>query len=237
MKLSLVKEDSIMSHFTGTHLVTPFDASKSQALTGQRLAKARYKSTAKAKAKFPSVCASVPFLPDSVILESIPSLLSSIRGMLEVAQDGILKSLYESSDGTLTQITDSDLSVAACVGYLEAESQGSRLTKEFIDAWFSQSVEEYLTVIVGQKLGFISDDAEGDVELTAEQESVIAKHVAGYKGMYSALAGGKTSYTPKQASSLIKVLELVDSDSTSEKLLSRLNSMMVKKPMEELLEL
>ena len=219
-----------MSHFPSTHLVTAFDSAKSQALTGQRLAKIRYKTTAKQVAKFPSVCASVPPLADSEIMDNLPALKVHIRAMLEAAQDGVIRSLYEVSDGKLTSVQDSDISVSACIGYLNAESEGGRLTKETIDAWFDSNLGEYVTALIVEKLGY-SDD------LTPEQEHTIGRHVKGYKDMYSALAGGKTIYQPNQIASLRRVLGLVDSSEVGEKLEARLVGMLSKPKMEELLEL
>ena len=100
-----------MSHFPSTHLVTAFDSAKSQALSGQRLAKIRYKTTAKQAAKFPSVCVSVPPLDDAEIMENLPALKVHIRAMLEAAQDGVIRSLYEVSDGKLSSVQDQDISV------------------------------------------------------------------------------------------------------------------------------
>jgi hypothetical protein len=70
-----------------------------------------------------------------------------------------------------------------------------------------------------------------------EQDATITRHVNGYKGLYSSLAGGKTMLQDNQINSLRKVLELIDSDDTSVKLLARLNAMQNKPKMEELLEL
>lgn len=219
-----------MSHFPSTHLVTAFDSAKSQALSGQRLAKIRYKTTAKQKAKFPSVCVSVPPLADSEIMDNLPALKTHIRAMLEAAQDGVIRSLYEAADGNLTSVQDSDISVIACIGYLNAEAEGGRLTKETIDAWFDSSLAEYVTALIAEKLGY-------DGALTGEQEHTISRHVKGYKDMYSALAGGKTMYQPNQIASLRKVLGLVDTDELATKLDARLAGMLSKPKMEDLLEL
>ena len=219
-----------MSHFPSTHLVTAFDSAKSQALTGQRLAKIRYKTTAKQAAKFPSVCVSVPPLVDSEIMDNLPALKVHIRAMLEAAQDGVIRSLYESAGGALSSVQDSDISVVACIGYMNAESEGGRLTKETIDAWFDASLGEYVTALIVEKLGYGED-------LTPEQEHTVSRHVRGYKDMYSALAGGKTIYQPNQIGSLRRVLALVDSSEVGEKLEARLQSMLSKPKMEELLEL
>ena len=221
-----------MSLFSTAHNVTAYDAKKSSALTGQRLAKIKYKTTAKTPAKFPSVCASVPFIDtkSEQFLECLPALTVHIRAMLETAQDGIIRSLYESSDGTLSQVTDSDISIHACIAYLEAESTGGRLTKEQIDAWFTESVSDYVSALIVEKLGYSG-------ELTSEQETTVSRHVTGYKDMYSALAGGKTFYQEKQCNSLLRVLDLIDSDDMSEKLRARIVGMLNKPKIEELLEL
>ena len=219
-----------MSNFSNAHTVTKFDAKKSQALSGQRLAKVRYKTTAKQDAKFPSVCVSVPFIDVIAQVTDWSPLVPHVRAMLENAQDGIIRSLYESSEGSLSLVTDSDLSIDACIKYLEAESEGGRLTKEFIESWFDSSVSEYLYALMVDKLSY------GDV-LTEEQDATVRKHMAGYKGLYSSLAGGKTVLQENQIKSLAKVLDIVYNDDTSEKLKARLNSMLNKPKIEELLEL
>jgi hypothetical protein len=223
-----------MSNVSIAHTVTKFDAKLSQALTGQRLAKCRYKTTAKQAAKYPSVCVSVPYISADSIDNTvvISKLMPHIRTMLENAQDGIIRSLYESSDGTLGQVTDNDLSISACISYMEAESQGTRLTKEFIESWFDSSVSDYVFALITEKLGY------GDTEtLTPEQELTVKKHVNGYRGMYSALAGGKTMYQPNQIASLKRVLDIVDTEDTCEKLKARLIKMSETPKIEELLEL
>jgi hypothetical protein len=213
-----------MSNVSTAHNVTAFDSAKSQALSGQRLVKAKYKTTAKVPAKYPNICASIPFLQDAQIAEKIPQLMGCIRAMLETAQDGVFKSLYESGQGVLSIVTDTDLSIDACIGYLEAESTGSRLTKEFLDAWFIRELHETTYALIAEKLGY--GGVDGTIELTAEQDATILKHVSGYKDMYSALAGGKTMYQPHQINGLRKVLGHIDLDDTGMKLDKKLEKML-----------
>ena len=220
-----------MSNVSIAHTVTKFDAKNSQSLTGQRLAKCRYKTTAKQSAKFPSVCVSVPYIDVRNAIVDYTPLFPHIQAMLENAQDGIIRSLYESSDGALSQVTDNDLSISACIAYMNAENEGSRLTKEFIESWFDTSVRDYVYALVSEKLGYGTDD------LTVEQDITVCKHVNGYRGMYSALAGGKTMYQPNQINSLKRVLDIVDTDDTSTRLINRLNKMLETPKIEDLLEL
>ena len=221
-----------MSHFPTAHLLTKFVAGQSQALTGQRLAKIGYKSSPKSPAKFPSVCVSVPVIDRDDILGNIEALIPHVRNMLCAAQDGIVRSLYESSQGALSQVNDSEIGVQECISFLNAEASGGRLTKELIEAWFSASVFDYLFVIIGEKLRYDMEE-----ELTLEQEATIKKHVNGYKGLFESLAGGKTILQPNQITSLGKVLELIDDSEIGEKLKGRLAQMSKKEKIEELLEL
>ena len=227
-----------MSNFSQAHNVTKFIAGKSEALTGQRLAKVGYKSTAKTPAKYPSVCVSVPVLTKESISENISSMLGHIRAMLETAQDGIIRSLYESSDGALSSVTDSDISVQACIAFLDAESQGSRLTKEFVAGWFDGAVKESLYVVFAEKLGFISA-TDDNPEVTEDQDKVINKHIAGYRDLFSSLAGGKNILQEKQIDGLVKALDISGAeDETAQKLRNRLEQMRSKpQKMEELVEL
>src|SRR3990172_9693778 len=87
-----------------------------------------YKTTKKNPAKFPNVAVSVPPITefDENILErALPYLVT----VFENAQDVIIRSLYESSMGQLREVSDDDISPAACLAFLEAEANGSRLTK------------------------------------------------------------------------------------------------------------
>jgi len=228
-----------MSNFDGQHLIEKFDSKKSGAISGQRLAKVGYKTTKDKTTgqtiapKYLSVCASVPYLSNSAIEANIARLLPYIKNMVENAQDGVIRSLYESSDGMLTAVTDQDISLDAVIGFLEAESSGGRLTKEFIEAWYLANVHDTVYLLLAEKLGY-----EGN--LTPEQDATIGRHTKGYKDMFASLAGGKTFYQPNLVKKLRKVLELsslVDSDDTAAKLDARLAKMLEVKPIEELVEL
>lgn len=234
-----------MSNVSTAHTVTLFDSTRSQALTGQRLLKVTYKGKA-AKggkpaipAKFPSVCASVPMIAASDITSVIEQLVPHIRTMLETVQDSIVRSVYESAGGHLSLVTDQDICVGSCVKFLAAESTGGRLTKEFLVSWFSEVVQESVELLVAEKLGYVSSSAtDGDtVELTEEQTITINKHINAYRDLVSSLAGGKIMLQDKQIISLKNVLSICEEDDTNKKLVARLDSMLVREKLEDLLEL
>jgi hypothetical protein len=221
-----------MSNVSNVHDVIPFVAGKTSALTGQRLAKVGYKSTAKNPAKFPSVAVSVPFLSDDSIRESMDSLLPYIKGMMENTQDAVIRSLYESKDGSLSVIQDHEISVQACIAFLESEAAGDRIKKEHIESWFDRVCAENVFTLIAEKLGYSGDS------LTPEQESTVQKHVKVYREILSMLAGGRTILTPVQIKSCKTVIDVSEDDSgIGTKLMQRLTAMESPKPVAEFLEL
>jgi hypothetical protein len=198
-------------------------------MSAQRLAKVGYKSTAKNPAKYPSVCASIPFMEipsDSQLLKLMPYICA----MLENAQDGIIKSLYESSDGKLEAVSDDDISIDSCISYMESEAQGSRLTIELLNKWFEEQMRDNLFVVFADKLGFT--DITPDVEVT------IGKRLSGYKELFASLSGGKTILQPAQIKGLKQALGYApDGDDIALKLMNRLTGMENKPTMAEMLDL
>lgn len=223
-----------MSNVSNRHPVKPFTAGD-KPFSGQRLAKVGYKSSAKNPAKFKSVAVSVPHIDPAGIRESINALLPYIGTMLENAQDGIIRSLYESAHGAMIEISDDDISVSACIGFLEAESAGDRLTKESIERWFDSELSENLFASIAEKLGFV--DADGAIN--EDQETVVKKHLKIYRDVMSMLAGGKTILAEKQIKGCKNALTLApdDADSMVIRLNARLKAMETPKSMEEMLEL
>ena len=211
-----------MSTISNRHSVLPFVAGTSAPLSGQRLAKVGYKKTAAMPNPPASVCASVPMIQPADVLDKVQRLLPYIGAMLESAQDGILRSLYESSDYSLSSVSDDDISVDACISYLAAEAAGDRLKKDAILQWFDSEVAENLTILVAEKLGFS--------DLTPDAEKTVAKHVGIYRDLIGMLAGGKTILEPKQIRGCRTAISLASSaDRISARLNDRLTAMESKK--------
>ena len=220
-----------MSNVSNRHTVNPFIAGESKPLSGQRLAKVGYKDRGGKKAKFSSICVSVPQLEVADIESKLQRLMPHIGTMLENAQDGVIRSLYESSEGSLRNVSDDEISIDACIAFLEAERNGSRLTKELIAEWFDSEVKDNLSVIIAEKLGF--------EELNETQMQVVNKHLQVYKDILASLSGGRTILGDKQLAACEKAITLAgsaDSD-VAKKLQARIDSMKNPKPLEEMLEL
>lgn len=222
-----------MSNISNRHSVVPFVAGKTAPLTNQRLAKVGYKTTKKQTAKFKSIAVSVPTVDmDSITGEQSLKLRPYVQVLIETAQDGIIRSLYESSEGTLQSVADDEIGIDSVIAYLEAEAAGERLKKEHIESWFDSELSDSLFILVAEKLGFTAD------EPNPEQSATIKKHVKIYRDVLSMLAGGKTWLQPPQIKGCKTALSLVDCDSgIPQKLMNRLEQMEKKPDMVELLEL
>lgn len=217
------------------HSLSLFTAGESKPATGQRLAKIGYKQTEamtkKGEVAPPSVCVSLPQVPVDDVRANIDRLLPYIGTMIENAQDGIVRSLYESSGHALISVDDADISVSACISFMAAEAAGDRLKKETVEQWFDSEVAENLTVFLAEKLGFS--------ELTADNMKVVDKHVAIYRALIGSLAGGKTILETKQINGCKKAIQLAASaDRIAQRLTERLIAMEApKKKMEEFLDI
>ena len=231
-----------MSNVSTSHNVVLFVAGKSSALSGQRLAKIGYKSTKDKDTgktiapKYPSICTSVPFIDaDTITPEQMGQLRPHLIKVLENAQDGIIQSLYESRDGVLSAVNDSEISIDACIAFLDSDSESGRWTKEFLGQWFDANLRDNLFIQIGAKMKFwtLGDDTD-TVEYTDAQEEKVNQALNGVKGLISGLAGGKTEYAVPVAKNLINLVGLsAYEDEVSGKLVNRLQRMIDKSAEQE----
>jgi len=192
-----------MSNVSNRHTVELFESGKSEALSGQRLAKVGYKSTAKNPAKFPSICVSVPAIDTGYDFEQAlgaGKFNAVIVEWLQGQQDSIVRTLYEAAGGKLSDVTDDQISIDACLNHYQTVQAGGRLTAEVLGNWFDSNVRDNLTVIVADKLGF-------DLS-TQEQEDTVAKHVTVYRDILCLVAGNKTILEAKQRTAIDRMIEL-----------------------------
>jgi hypothetical protein len=201
----------------------------------QRLAKIGYKTSKKTPAKFPNVAVSIPPVDSDALRIYSEELLPFVRTLVEGAQDGIIRSLYESANGELIEVSDEDISIPACIGFLQAEALGDRLTKAAIETWFDSELRDNLFASVAEKLKFVAADGS----ITADQSATVEKHVKIYRDVLSMLAGGKTILAEKQIKGCKNALALApdDSDSMVQRLTARLTAMETPRTIEEMLEL
>lgn len=218
-----------MSQVSNRHTVVPFVAGKTVAFNEQRLAKVGYKTTKKQKAKYANIAVSVPVIQDDVLTENVSKMIPYLRAVCESAQDGIIRSLYESNSGVLSSVSDDEIGITSIIAFLEAESTGNRLTKEAIEEWFDSTMKDNLYVVIAEKLGF-NDPSEN-------QDKTINQHLSGYRGVFSSLAGGKTFLQPVQIKGCKTALSIVEDDDMTKRLMNRLTNMEKAPDIVELLDL
>lgn len=214
-----------MSNVSTRHAVQAFVSGESKPLSDQRLAKIGYKQTKamtdKGEVAPESICVSLPKIESAEIERHWEALIPHVRTLLETAQDGIIRALYESKGAdknVFREVSDDELSVSACVGFLEAESSGGRLSKEYLESWFDRNLSENLFVVIAEKLGFD--------ELTEDNTAVIQKHLNGYKGLIAGMSGKNLSLHAQQITGIRRALEVCSvDDETSGKLLRKLDEM------------
>jgi hypothetical protein len=213
-----------MSNVSNRHAVTRFVAGASKPLATQRLAKVGYKSSKANPAKYPSICASVPSIDRAAVAIYADSLLPFMVSILENAQDGILKSVYESAGGILSDITDEQISIPACISYLTAEAAGSRLSEDSIKAWFITDCSDNMTVVIADKLGF-------DLS-TLEQCAAVEKRVNLHRDILCMLAGKNVTLNEQQKIAINNCIKLgADTDSgIGGKIVARFAAVTAPKP-------
>lgn len=222
-----------MSNVSTIHDIKPFTSGKSEALTGQRLARISFKQTEKMKAAgivaLPSVCVSIPPLTASALEPFTAELMPHLLALVEKAQDDIIRTKVETSKGTATTITDEEISVAQCVAFLNAESAGSRLSVDSIGAWFDTALTDALTVIIADKLGF-------DLS-TPEQCATVEKHVKNHRDVLALLAGKNVVLAPRQENAIRTMLEMApdEDDAMHQKLKARFTALTARKEEEFLI--
>lgn len=205
------------------HTLELFKTGESKAMHGQRLLKIGFKGD---KKLFDSRCASVPVISDLILseLKNNPLKFSDIlTEVIESAQDAVAKNLFLSSGGTLTEISDEEISIDACIAYLESIGTGGRLTKEALCVWFDESMKENLSIVLAEKLSLELEDVR------------ISQALAAYKALFAECAAPKISLSQVQIDNLKKAIAYCSEDRISGKILSRFAAL--EKEQKEIVEL
>jgi hypothetical protein len=222
----LFSEILIMSIST-RHSIMPFVSGETAPMQGQRLAKVGYKDRGENKAKFPSIAISVPFIDPTELESNFKRLLPHFGTFLEGVQDSVIRSLHESSGGTLREVSDDDIGITACLNYLEAASGGTRLSAETIRAWFVSDLQDNLSVMIAEKLGF--------EEMSPGQMEVIAKKLHAYAETFCMLAGKSVSWPDGKLKSLKTAVDLAADSELTAKITRKITELAEKPAIEELL--
>lgn len=219
-----------MSIISDRHVFTPFVAagsSKSKPQSGQMLLKVRFKALKDGSKARDSVCASVPVLVTSDVIENVSALAPYVLEMLNgVRQDIARNAVLAGADA----ITTDAITIPACIAFLMAESKGDRITGDDIRQWFDSELSDMLLLAFAEKLGI------GDAP-TDEQTATLSRMCNVYRDKFTSMAGGRTAFDTVTRDKLGKALVLCDcADGIGAKLAGKLDAMS-KVSIEEMLGL
>jgi len=136
-------------------------------------------------------------LTEEAVTGKIAELAPYVVAYLQGVEDLALKE-YHRNGGT--NYYTAGMSLDSIIERLEASSEHNRLNKESIEAWFTEEVEESLSLLFAEKLGL--DESSSEAELM-RLETVLA----GYKAKFAGLANPKQVLKEADCKALISVIE------------------------------
>ncbi len=189
-------------------------------ITGTRIVKCLYQVSPKTGRKVQEnsyVRLPTKHLTEEHVVSRIAELSPYVLVWLQGLEDIAIRDLHKK--GGLTVYTEG-LSLDKVIEALEVSSQGSRLNKESIEAWFTLEVEPNLAELFADKMGIDEEASEAELE---KLELVLAA----YKAKFASLASGKTFIKEDDCLAMIKVVEEAGADETliGTRFVARLNKM------------
>jgi predicted transcriptional regulator len=155
-------------------------------ITGTRIVKCLYqlnKATGTKAGDNSFVRIPTKHLTEAIIVERVTELSPYILAYLQ---------------GSLSVYTEY-LSVDKLIAGLEASEAGARLTKEKVEAWFIESMEDNLKLLICDKMNIVDS-------ITSEQEQKIQLMVNAYKLKFVSLANPKTVLVVADRDAMINVI-------------------------------
>lgn len=181
-----------MSVVSNIHTISPL-TKDSKPLNGQRLVRMIAKKTKSGEYESPNLigshCVSVPYVNQDDVVNVIDKLLPHIIGMVQDAQDKIVRE-YRIATGR-NEIQDSVISVDAVVAYLDASATSDRFTTEYLQEWFMSEYAEHAAEFIRAIAAGVNDD-------------VVDKKVNVLRDMFAGFASGRYSPAIPQCKAIIR---------------------------------
>jgi hypothetical protein len=127
-----------------------------EALTGQRLVRLIAKSARGTdKPSNPnlaqSMAVSIPYITMEEVVEHIDKLIPHVIGLVQDTQDKIIRE-YRIESGA-ADINQSLIDVGAVIAYLDASATGERVSKEYLQDWFTSEYAEVAKAWINRVAG------------------------------------------------------------------------------------
>ena len=199
------------------HSIVDYVAGVTKPLVGQRLSVMFWKTQNGVKRD--SKCVSIPRINAADVRNHIESLLPHMVSMLEGVQNKLIREAHESRN--VSTVVGSEIDIAQCLAYLaDSGSDGERLTKESLSAWFLETVSDKLMVAIANKLGYQEDN------ISETEGNKIEAILRAYEDKVSKLASGAYKLPVKEAIAVKNAINVIgELDSIGSKLVSKLDKM------------
>lgn len=142
-------------------------------------------------------------LTEEMILARISELTPYILSYLQGVEDGMIKDYHKNG---LLRITEGNLSLDKIISKLEESETSARLSKDKIEAWFTEYLLESLTTTFAAKMGLTDDCNENEL---LKLETVLNA----YKAKFASLANPKVYIVESDCLTMIAVIKSCDADS------------------------
>lgn len=170
-----------MSNITGltpaNHSFVTLDKNTS-ALTGQRLVRLIAKSARGTdKPSNPnlvhSLAVSIPYVTMDEVVNVIDKLIPHVIGMVQDTQDKIIRE-YRLESGNET-INQSLIDVNAVIAWLDSSATGERVSKEYLQDWFTSEYEDITKQWINQIAG-----GELNEDIVTQKTNLMRDMIAGW---------------------------------------------------------
>lgn len=192
-----------MSVISNRHTVLTLDKT-SKALSGQRLARVIAKKNKDGEYESPNLteskCVSIPRL-ENPTQEQLTAMMPHIVGMLSDVQDNLIRECIIKTGAS--EVSDDEISVDACIRYLDSDSSGGRITSAYLAQWFTDTYSESAYQFIAHMCKF-GDDFNS---YTDAQLDVIEKKTNVLRDMFAGYASGKYAPDMPKCKAMIKFME------------------------------
>jgi hypothetical protein len=199
-----------MSNVSDRHTIETLDK-KSKALTGQRLARIIAKADKNGMYQSANLtvskCVSIPkltiadFTPDH-----INALMPHLVSMIQDRQDDVIRDKIITEG--ITSIADADISIDACIKFMESNAGSGRLSTEYLQEWFTEVYADASYEFIGALCKF-GDDPN---QYTEDQLNVIEQKSNVLRDMFAGFASGKYMPDMPKCKAMLKFGEFVGAD-------------------------
>jgi hypothetical protein len=211
-----------MSIISNIHTFTPLSKG-SKAFAGQRLVKLIAKGENKSPNLQESLCVSIPLITASEVAEYIDRLLPHVVGMVQDAQDKIIRE-YRIETGR-NELPQNVIDLDKVVVWLDENAAGDRVTSEYLSAWFKEEYAEAATQYIAHIMSL--DVVNGEVPPVVEAKCNVLRE------MFIGWASPKYSPPIPQLKAMIRFTDSIsDLDARMSAIATKCASMLAKKEAE-----